>query len=138
MLPIKGPLLKTETPTSASSTLTENEATESTNTYVPISSHDLHLSTQLNSTPEGAEKKANSTTFDDTSTMASKTPNPGEVEQLFEEEKEEDEHVSFNVKDLMGQITAQVRTVVNEGIDTINAGQQQHAQNIKEQLHVVM
>ena len=137
MLPIKDPLLKTETPTPASSTLTEGKVPAPTNTYVPIATEDLYPSTQLTSTPEGAEKKANSTTSDATSTMASKTPNPGEVQQLFEEEKEEEEQVSFNVKDLMGQIKAQVRTVVNEGIDTINAGQQQHAQNIKEQQQVI-
>ena len=137
MLPIKDPLLKTETPTSASSMLTKSEVTKSSSTYVPISSNDLHLSTKLNSTPEGAEKKAKSTTSDATSTMAPKTPNPGEVQQLFEEEKEEEEHVSFKVDDLMGQIRAQVHDVVNTGIDTINAGQQQHAQVIQGQLQMI-
>ena len=63
--------------------------------------------------------------------MAPKSPSPGEVQQLFEEEKEEEEHVSFNVNDLLGQIKAQVHDVVNNGIDTINAGQQQHAQVIQ-------
>ena len=45
--------------------------------------------------------------------------------------------MNFNVHELLGKITSQFQTVVNDGINTIYTRQEQHAKGVNEQLHLI-